>query len=391
MTALAIVGGSVVGAGGVAPADVLIDGGAIVAVGPSLPVAEGTVVVAADGLLVAPGFIDLQINGAHGIDLTEEPERLWEVAAHLPRYGVTGVPADDRHLGAGGRGSGASPRWPVGPTGFAGAEPLGLHFEGPMLNPHAAGRPRSVPRRSRPSRSSGWSRAGRGRPRDAGAGAAGRATWSSERAGRRGCRRLGRPHRRDRCVSSRAAVDAGAQLRHPPVQRHGARSRHREPGPIGVALADDASPSAHRRRHPRPPDGRRRGVAGARPRALNLVTDAVAALGVALAVRPASAGRDVTVGDDGVRLADGTLAGSALSLDEAVRNLDRLHRLPVRRGDRNGHLDAGPRPRPGSTRASVAAGFDADLALLTTDLRVVTTVVGGREVHRAAEVVPWRS
>ena len=90
MTALLIAGGAVVGAAGVAPADVLVVDGAIVAVGPSLSAPDGAVVVPADGLFVAPGFIDLQLNGAHGIDLTEEPERLWEVAALLPRYGVTG-------------------------------------------------------------------------------------------------------------------------------------------------------------------------------------------------------------------------------------------------------------------------------------------------------------
>ena len=38
---------------------------------------------------MAPGFVDLQINGGHGIDLAGEPERLGELAALLPRYGVT--------------------------------------------------------------------------------------------------------------------------------------------------------------------------------------------------------------------------------------------------------------------------------------------------------------
>jgi N-acetylglucosamine-6-phosphate deacetylase len=39
----------------------------------------------------------------------------------------------------------------------------------------------------------------------------------------------------------------------------------------------------------------------------------------------------------------------------------------------------------------VAPGFDADLTVLTTDLHVATTVVGGREVRPAAEVAAWRS
>ena len=36
----------------------------------------------------SPGLVDLQVNGAAGIDLTAEPHRLWEVASALPAYGV---------------------------------------------------------------------------------------------------------------------------------------------------------------------------------------------------------------------------------------------------------------------------------------------------------------
>ena len=45
--------------------------------------------VDADGLLVAPGYVDLQCNGGLGIDLAGAPERLWELGAELPRFGVT--------------------------------------------------------------------------------------------------------------------------------------------------------------------------------------------------------------------------------------------------------------------------------------------------------------
>ena len=38
---------------------------------------------------IVPGFIDVQINGAHGIDVTTEPERIDELGAALVRYGVT--------------------------------------------------------------------------------------------------------------------------------------------------------------------------------------------------------------------------------------------------------------------------------------------------------------
>ena len=85
------------------------------------------------------GLVDLQVNGAGGIDLTSEPERLWEVGALLPAYGVTawlptvitaapGTP--ERALAA----LAAGP-----PPGYAGAEPLGLHLEGPFLAPARRG------------------------------------------------------------------------------------------------------------------------------------------------------------------------------------------------------------------------------------------------------------
>src|ERR687891_613250 len=74
----------------------------------------------ASGLLVVPGFLDLQCNGAVGVDITAEPERLWDVAAALPQWGGAGDPAGP----AGAR--------PV-------AVPLGLHLEGPFLAPERRG------------------------------------------------------------------------------------------------------------------------------------------------------------------------------------------------------------------------------------------------------------
>src|SRR4051794_15476030 len=69
----------------------LVDGDRIVAVGPAsqVPRPSEAEVVEAQGFILAPGFIDLQINGAFGHAFTASPATIWEVAAHLPRYGVT--------------------------------------------------------------------------------------------------------------------------------------------------------------------------------------------------------------------------------------------------------------------------------------------------------------
>ena len=121
-------------------AALLVDGEHIVAVGTTgdVPCPEGARVVDARGLILAPGFIDLQFNGGFGHDFTDDPASIWTVAAHLPRYGVTSflptiitsplptvASAQEVVMDA--------------PHGFTGAMPLGLHVEGPFLNPRKKG------------------------------------------------------------------------------------------------------------------------------------------------------------------------------------------------------------------------------------------------------------
>jgi len=96
-------------------------------------------VLDAAGLTVVPGLLDLQVNGAVGLDLTADPDSLWDVAAALPRYGVTAfaptvITSDDATRGAALAALRDGP-----PAGWSGAVPLGLHFEGPMLAPSRKG------------------------------------------------------------------------------------------------------------------------------------------------------------------------------------------------------------------------------------------------------------
>jgi N-acetylglucosamine-6-phosphate deacetylase len=170
---------------------------------------------------------------------------------------------------------------------------------------------------------------------------------------------------------------------------------HREPGPVAVALAD------HRLTVGLIVDGLHVhpwAVAAAwsalGPDRCNLVTDAMAALG-----RPHGrfvlGSREVTFGPDGVRLPDGTLAGSALALDEAVRNLVAFTACAVHEAVAT--VTATPARLLGlDRRGRIHAGADADLTLLTPELHAVGTVVGGtvvggRQAVRPEEVPAWRS
>jgi len=90
------------------------------------------------GWIAAPGFVDVQVNGYAGAEVGDDPVQLAAVAAALPRTGVTAFcptlvtrsPAGYRRAAA----ALAAVRWPD-----AGARPLGVHLEGPFLNPVRAG------------------------------------------------------------------------------------------------------------------------------------------------------------------------------------------------------------------------------------------------------------
>lgn len=85
------------------------------------------------------GFVDLQVNGGFGHDFTQRPKSIWEVAALLPRHGVTAfvptvISSSLESILAALAVMGNGP-----PTGWKGARPLGLHVEGPMIAPQRRG------------------------------------------------------------------------------------------------------------------------------------------------------------------------------------------------------------------------------------------------------------
>ncbi|MCL1601968.1 MAG: N-acetylglucosamine-6-phosphate deacetylase [Actinomycetia bacterium] len=89
--------------------------------------------VDADGLTVAAGFIDIQVNGAYGHDFTEDPTSMWAVGSRLPEQGVTSfcptiITSPPDRIAA------AQKAIAIRPDGYVGAEPIGLHIEGPYLS-----------------------------------------------------------------------------------------------------------------------------------------------------------------------------------------------------------------------------------------------------------------
>jgi N-acetylglucosamine-6-phosphate deacetylase len=369
-------GGTVLGPDGERRADVVVADGRIEALQPG----SGTSADAGDvrGLLVAPGLVDLQCNGAVGIDLTAEPERLWEVAEALPRWGVTSwLPtivtspprSTERALAA----LRAGPPAGIGPH----ATPLGLHLEGPFLAPVRRGaHPLEHLAPIDPERAARWSRA---------AGVAlvtlapelpGAPELIAALAARGVVVSLG--HSDATADQATAGVEAGARWVTHLFNGMGPL-HHRSPGLAGVALADE-----------RLRVGLIADLIHVHPTALRLawralgerlvlVTDATSALGARSSGASVARGA-ATVGDDGVRLPDGTLAGTDLSLDAAVRNLARAAGCSVR--DAVHAATAAPAAVLGAAgKGRLVVGADADLVVLTPEGHVVATYVGGELAH----------
>jgi N-acetylglucosamine-6-phosphate deacetylase len=376
---LAVIGGRVLGPTGLAPADVVVEDGRIARIGPGARRPTGVPTLDAGGAIVAPGYIDLQCNGGFGHDLTSDPGAIGAVAAALPAHGVTAfLPTIVSSPAA------AVERALVAlrdvPPDHAGAVPLGLHLEGPMLSPDHPGTHLLAHLRS-PSLDlvAGWSRAAGVRlvtmaPELPGALDVVRALVAAGvvvAAGHSGA---------DTATADRA-VDAGVTMATHLFNAMGGL-HHRDPGLVGVALTDDRVvvglilDGLHV--HPR---AVALTWAAKGPGRVALVTDATAALDVPWG--PHRLGDiDIVLGADGVRDAAGRLAGSALRMDDAVRNLRAATGCSV--ADAVGAASAVPAGVLGDrARGVVAVGARGDLVVLDDDLHVVATVIGGRVLYDA--------
>ena len=111
---------------------------------------------------------------------------------------------------------------------------------------------------------------------------------------------------------------------------------------------------------------------------LVLVSDASSAMGRSPGTHRLG-DTDVTIDETGVRTADGTLAGSTITIDEAVRNLVAFTGCDV--DDAITSATSTPAAVIGATtKGRIAPGLDADLVLLDDQLVPATTIVAGEVV-----------
>jgi N-acetylglucosamine-6-phosphate deacetylase len=174
-------------------------------------------------------------------------------------------------------------------------------------------------------------------------------------------------------AQSGEAVDAGARLVTHLYNGMGAL-HHREPGLLGTALTDDRLTASIIADLVHVHPAAIRLAFAAKPHQMVLVTDAVAWRRGAVGDTP------LRVVDGAPRLDDGTLAGSVLTMDSAVANV--VNRCGVSLEHAIRSASTTPAALLGLVdRGAIEIGRRADLVALDRDLRCAATWIGGTAVH----------
>ncbi len=374
----------------IGPAVVEVDAGVITAVRTSPTACTADRIDLAGGILSA-GLVDLQVNGFAGTDLVGATPAQWrDVQLRLARTGVTSflatyitAPIPDLVAGLGRAAAAqAAADTGAGSDGGVASRLLGVHLEGPFLSEqyHGAHDPRLMIDPTPAAVAELLS----GPP-----GVLALVTLAPERPGALAaiealraagvCVSIG--HTAATAAQVTAAADAGARMvTHVFNAQRGLA--HREPGVPGQGMADPRLSlglicDLHHVSEVICSLVLRAALGG-----VLLVTDAIAATTMP-AGRYLLGGVEVIVETDGglPRRADGTIAGSALTLDAAVRNAVRCGASPAQ-----ALLAATATPAALLGRTDVGdlrVGAAADLVWWSDDLQVQRVWVGGRPIGQS--------
>jgi len=329
-----------------------------------------------DADIIAPGLIDLQVNGAIGREVGPNSGDIEAISRWLPSTGVTSwlptvVTAD----------AALYPQvfraWSSIDT-HAGAVPLGWHLEGPFLSPLRKGAHQlRYIEAANDELFDSWLDEPSIRL----------VTLAPERAG--GLERIRSLVEQGIVVSVGhtdatydeliAGLDAGA-IKATHLFNAMSVMHHRHPGAMIATMVDDRITAGLI------PDGVHSHPAtirlAIRAKGIDrivIVSDMMSACGFGPG-KYGIGGQEVTVDEASARLADGTLAGSVLTMDQAVRNLADWTEVTIPEAL---HMaTAVPATVLGdATRGKLVVGARADLSLWNSDLEITGTFGKGREVY----------
>lgn len=343
------------------------------------------VVTVEDGW-ICPGFVDMHMHGIDGYDTMDgTPESLQAISTALARHGVTSFLATTMtapyaqleqvlvNIAQNSR------------EGLPGAQAIGIHLEGPWINPRYKGAQKeeniAIPKLDAVQKlyglSEGLIKVVTIAPEQPEALEA--IAWLKERdvivsAGHTGAT----------FAQATEAVDAGVRhFTHCFNAMTGLH--HREPGVVGAAMYHEQlsteliADGIHV--HPAVMKILYRVKT---PERLALVSDSMRAAAMGEGTYDLG-GQEVHVQDNQAKLADGTLAGSILTLNRAVGNMVTLSGVSLPDAVEMASLTPASILGYGERKGRLAAGYDADITVLNTQFDVTMTFVAGKEVYHQSK------
>jgi N-acetylglucosamine-6-phosphate deacetylase len=355
---------------------VIIDGDMIADVLPAASLSPGMPRHDLAGAILAPGLIDIQINGGGGVLFNETPtvDGIRAIGTAHARTGTTGflptiISAD--HAAIARAMDAVDAAISAGVPGV-----LGIHVEGPFLNPARKG----------------IHDEGQFRHLDAKA-------LSLLTKPRRGCVLLTLAPEIVPAATTKALADAGVLVcaGHSDADYATVRAgldagirgfthlfnamsqfTGRQPGMVGAALEDkDSWCGLIADGHHIHPASLRVALAAKGLEKLILVTDAMPSVGAATKSFRLQ-GRDITVTDGVCRAADGTLAGSDLDMISAVRNSMTMMAVSLPQAIQMASLNPAAFLRLSGRTGVIAPGLRADFIVLDDQYRLIETWIGGQ-------------
>ncbi len=372
-------------------ASLVIDQGRIAAIDSTRGTPQGASVVDVREGYVVPGFVDVHVHGIEGHDTLDGAGAIAEIAARLPRYGVTAfcpttvacAPAELELV------LDQITRARVSRAARA-SRVLPAHLESNFINPDYNGaQPRAclrLPNDDRPGGEfTGRDILGVIESRSADVGII---TIAPELEGTlalvprftRAGHRVSLGHSGADFDQAVAAIDAGARHathlfnRMTPIT-------HRAPGLAGAVLSHDEVTAelicdgfhVH-------PAMSRLAIAAKGVHGVMAITDGTAGAGLSAGATTRLGGRTIRVSDQAALLEDGTLAGSTLTMDRAFRNIVTLFHASI--AEAAVMCSTTPARALGLTRFGVIAeGNVADLVVLDRAFRVTRTFIDGQQVY----------
>ena len=380
---LVIEGGRVPGTGNLQPAHLEISNATIVATtaGEVTPDTANVARLDATGCTVLPGFIDVHVHGALGADTMDaDPAALARMARFAAQHGVTAFLPTTMTADA------AATMAAVQAVAAAGTRPhrngaaiLGVHLEGPFISPRFPGAQPAAAIRA-PDRAEFDALCAAGPVR--------MITLAPEMPGALDLIRVARAagivvvagHTAATYAECEAGIAAGVtQATHTYNAMTGLH--HREPGTLGSVLSNDQvyAQLIADTIHVHPAAMKILARCKGRARTI-LITDAMRAVGLPPG-RYDLGGQAVTVSGDECRLADGTLAGSVLTLERGLAHFNAATGLAVAETWPTTSLTPATALGLAQTRGKLEAGYLADVTLLDDAGEVMATVVQGRVVY----------